>query len=190
MGADFGVTAWGRTWLRTIESTATSAPNLALPQARTLARRGSVTITSVGGGAIRAEVLARGRTFPVAIDVPLWGRGEAVVVRKILGRVGARDRRILAGDIPDTVVADLKDNGISVAVEIPECVVTCGCTSRRRPCVHHLSVVYCLAQRIDEEPALAVALRERRVSRAHSSRSGDTRRILLTEVDATSYYGD
>ena len=190
MGAAFGVTAWGRTWLRTIESTATSAPNPALPQARALARRGSVTISSVGGGAIRAEVTARGRTFPVAVDVPLWGRGEVVVVRKILGSVGARDRRILAGEIPDAIVADLKDKGISVAVEIPDCVATCGCTSRRRPCVHHLAVVYCLAQRIDEEPALAVALREKRAHRAGSSRSGDVDRILLTEVDAASYYGD
>ncbi|MCL2534330.1 MAG: hypothetical protein FWE39_09200, partial [Nocardiaceae bacterium] len=65
-----------------------------------------MTITTVGGGAIRAEVVARGRTFPVAIDVPLWGRGEVAVVRKILGRVGARDRRILAGEIPDAIVAD------------------------------------------------------------------------------------
>ncbi|MCL2535538.1 MAG: hypothetical protein FWE39_15370, partial [Nocardiaceae bacterium] len=87
------------------------------------------------------------------------------------------------------IVADLKDEGVSVAVEITECVVTCGCTSRRRPCVHHLSVVYCLAQRVDEEPALAVALREKRPPRARSSRPGDTGRILLAEVDAASYYG-
>ncbi|WP_241566006.1 hypothetical protein [Prescottella agglutinans] len=167
-----------------------SAPNPALPQARALAARGAVTITSVGGGAIQAEVAARGRTFPVAIDLPLWQREEVTVVRRILSSAGARDRRIAAGEFPDAIVADLRDKGISVAVEVPDCAATCGCTGRRRPCVHHLAVLYGLAQRIDEEPALAVALREKRATRARSSRSESIDRILLTEMDAARYYGD
>ncbi|WP_430335303.1 hypothetical protein [Rhodococcus sp. ACT016] len=161
-----------------------------MPQARTLAGRGAVTIASVGGGAIRGEVTVRGRTFRVAIDVPLWRRGEVTVVRKILSSVGAQDRRIAAGEFPDAIVADLQHKGISVAVEIADSAATCGCTSRRRPCVHHLAVLYCLAQRIDEEPALAVTLRERRAAPPRSSRSGSIDRILLTEMDAASYFGD
>lgn len=189
MGAKFGVTAWGRTWLRTIEPTATTAPNPALPQARRLAARGAVTIISVAGGAIRAEVTARGRTFPLAIDIPLWRRGEVTVVRKILSSAGAGDRRMAAGEFPDAIVAELQDKGISVAVEIPDCAVTCGCTGRRRPCVHHLAVLYNLTQRIDEEPALAVTLREKRADGIRSARQGNADRILLTEMDAASYYG-
>ncbi|TQF74826.1 hypothetical protein FK531_01720 [Rhodococcus spelaei] len=191
MATKLGVTAWGRAWLRTVESTTTSTPNSLLPQARTLAGNGSVTLTAVEAGRIRAEVTVRGKTVPVGIDLPLWDRKESTAARALLTRVGARDRRVAAGEIPDSVVADLVAKGISVTGDVADHTTTCGCAGRRNPCLHHLAAVYCLVQRIDEEPALAVTLRERRPATTGRSAAGRTPdRIPLAEVDAASFYGD
>lgn len=192
MGTEFGVTAWGRAWLRTVESTAASAPNPSLPQARSLARNGAVHLTEVGAGRILAEVTVRGRIFPVAVEVPVWTKKDAGTVRRLLDRAGAGDRRVTAGELPDALVADLLAKDIVVAPPIAECTATCRCTGRRSPCVHHLAVLYGLAQRVDEEPAVAVVLRERRRTGRNSAAAAcpEPDWIALTGVDAAGFYGD
>ncbi|SDC54437.1 hypothetical protein [Rhodococcus tukisamuensis] len=189
MSTEFGVTAWGRAWLRTVESTAASAPNPALPQARSLARNGAVHLAEVRAGRIRAEVTVRGKSFPVALEVPVWTTKEAAAVRRLLDRAGARDRRVSAGELPDALVADLLAKDIAVAPPIAEHAATCGCTGRRRPCVHHLAVLYGLVRKVDEEPAVAVALRQNG-GRSAEAASPESNWIVLTEVDPAGFYGD
>lgn len=190
MATRLGVTAWGRAWLRTVESTQASTSNSLLPQARTLAIRGAVTLTTVEAGRIRAEVTVRGKTVPVGIDVPLWDRTESAAARALLTRVGARDRRVSAGEIPDSVVADLVAKGISVTGDVADHTTTCGCAGRRSPCLHHLAAIYRLVQQIDEEPALAVTLRVRRTATtARSAAGGTPDRIPLVAMDAARFYG-
>lgn len=188
MGAEFGVTAWGRAWLRTVESTAASAPNPAIPQARSLARNGSVHLTTIEAGRVLAEVTVRGKVFPVAVQVPVWTKKDAGAVRRLLDRAGARDRRVSAGELPDALVADLLAEDIAVAPPIAEHAATCGCTGRRRPCVHHLAVLYGLAQKVDEEPAVAVALREKG-GRSAATATPASDWIALTEIDPAGFYG-
>lgn len=81
MAAEFGATAWGRAWLRTIESTATAAPNAQLPQARSLARGGAVTLALVQlideepalAVRLRSDAsLATGSSDPHAREVSDW----------------------------------------------------------------------------------------------------------------------
>ncbi|WP_258537537.1 MULTISPECIES: hypothetical protein [unclassified Rhodococcus (in: high G+C Gram-positive bacteria)] len=76
MANEFGVTAWGRAWLRTVERTAASGPNPSLPTARTLARNGSVEFTVVSSGTVVAEVSTKAKTSSVTISVPLWTKSE------------------------------------------------------------------------------------------------------------------
>ncbi|MFC7448842.1 hypothetical protein [Rhodococcus daqingensis] len=191
MAAEFGATAWGRAWLRTIESTAAAAPNTQLPQARSLARGGAVTFTDVSAGRIGAEVVARQNTYAVAIAVPRWDDATRARVRALLdaaGRVGGA----ASGDLPDAVVAELLSAGIAVAAQPAECGVSCTCTGRRSPCLHHLATVYALVQQIDEEPALAVRLRSDDSHAGGSADPGAPGRqdwVPLSEVDPATFYG-
>ncbi|MFC4606094.1 hypothetical protein [Rhodococcus kronopolitis] len=190
MSAEFGVTAWGRAWLRTVESTTVSAPNPALPQARSLARNGAVHLATVGAGRVLAEVTVRGKVFPVTVQVPVWTRKDAGTVRRLLGRAGAQDRRVSAGELPDGLVAELLAKDIAVAPVIAECTATCGCTGRRSPCVHHLAVLYGLVRRVDEEPAVAVALRENGARSTTVAANPESDWLALTEIAADGFYGD
>ncbi|MGW6377026.1 hypothetical protein ACWFRB_13285 [Rhodococcus sp. NPDC055112] len=187
--AEFGATAWGRAWLRTIESTAASAPNAQLPQARRLARGGSVTLTGVSAGRVCAEVAAKQRSHAVTIEVPRWDDAALALVREVLGAPGLGGGA--SGDLPDGPVAKLQGAGIAVAATPAECGATCSCTSRRAPCLHHLAAVYALVQLIDEEPALAVRLRSDDSVAVGSAGAGSPEGpdwIALSEVDPASFY--
>ncbi|AQA25212.1 putative sWIM Zn-finger [Rhodococcus sp. MTM3W5.2] len=189
--AEFGATAWGRAWLRTIESTAASAPNAQLPQARRIARGGAVTFTGVSVGRVDAEVAAKQKAHAVTIEVPRWDDAALARVREVLGSAGLGDAGA-SGDLPDAPVAELQGAGIAVAATPAECGATCTCTSRRTPCLHHLATVYALVQLIDEEPALAVRLRSDDSVAVVSAGPGSPERpdwITLSEVDPASFYG-
>ncbi|XGU19810.1 hypothetical protein ACETU7_35480 [Rhodococcus sp. 3Y1] len=90
MANEFGVTAWGRAWLRTVERTAASGPNPSLPTARTLARNGSVEFTVVSSGTVVAEVSTKAKTSSVTIGVPLWTKSEIAAVKSLLRSAGRR----------------------------------------------------------------------------------------------------
>jgi uncharacterized Zn finger protein len=191
MAAEFGATAWGRAWLRTIESTAAATPNAQLPEARRLARAGSVTLTSVSAGRVDAEVAAKQKSYAITIEVPGWDEAALARVREALGAAAVGDRGA-SGDLPDAPVAELRGAGISVAATPAECTATCACTSRRAPCLHHLATVYALVQLIDEEPALAVRLRSDgsvAVGPADPGSREASDWIDLSEVDPASFYG-
>lgn len=193
MAAEFGVTAWGRAWLRTIESVAAGGPNPALPQARSLARNGAVVLAEISAGRIQGAVLAKGREFPVTITVPTWTAAQARTVRMTLEGAGAQDRRIGSGELPDELAARLLDAGVAVASGTADCTAECPCTGRRRPCVHHLAVIYCLVQRIDEEPALAVRLRDQRGGAAKSGgreQPAAARWLALETLDPGDFFGE
>ncbi|WP_024794391.1 hypothetical protein [Tomitella biformata] len=192
MTAEFGVTAWGRAWLRTIESVSVGAPNPALPQARSLARNGAVGLAEVLAGRIQGKVLAKGREFSVVITVPTWTAAQAGRVRAALEQAGAQDRRIGSGEFPDELVARLQDQDVAVASGVEDCVASCPCTGRRRPCVHHLAAIYCLVQRIDEVPSLAVRLRDLQADAADFDGPGQPAAaewLPLTALDPDGFYG-
>lgn len=191
MGVKFGVTAWGRAWLRTVESTGASSPNSLLPQARALAGNGSVTLTAIEAGRIRAEVTVRGKVVPVEIAVPLWSGKESAAVRAVVTSAGADNRSVASGEIPDSVVAELTAKSISVTGVPAVHTTTCACTGRKRPCLHHLAAIYQLVSQIDEEPALAIMLREKR-SRAtrRAAAAAGAELIPLGRIDAAGFYGD
>jgi len=191
MSVKFGVTAWGRAWLRTVESTGVSSPNSLLPQARALAGNGSVTLTTVEAGRIRAEVTVRGKVVPVEIAIPLWSGKESAAVRAVVARAGAGTHWAASGEIPDSLVAELKAKSISVTGVPAAHTTTCACTGRKRPCLHHLAAVYQLVSQIDEEPTLAITLRDKlapATRRAAAAEGADL--IPLSQIDTAAFYGD
>ncbi|WP_092801465.1 hypothetical protein [Rhodococcus globerulus] len=189
MATEFGVTAWGRVWLRTVEQTSTSGRNPALPTARTLARNGGVTFTDISAGTVSAQVTAKGKTSTVVVTVPLWDKTQSDTAARMIRAVGTKNRSVSTGELPDSVVADLQALDITVAVGLSECTATCDCSSRRTPCVHHLAAIYALAGRIDEEPALAVTLRTKQAKRRNSvAKKLQAEWIPLREINVESFY--
>lgn len=191
MGVKYGVTAWGRAWLRTVESTAASSSNSLLPQARLLVSKGSVTLTAVHAGRIRAEVTVRGKVVPVEIAIPLWSGRESAAVRAVVTRAGVEDRRVAVGEIPDSVVAELTAKSISLTGAPAAYTTTCACTGRKRPCLHHLAAIYQLVAQIDEVPALAITLRDKQSPttwRAAAAAGADL--IPLSQIDTAGFYGE
>jgi uncharacterized Zn finger protein len=182
--AEFGATPWGRAWVKTIESTA-GLPNPLLPKARSLARNHAVTL-SVATGRVDAEVTAAGVIHRVRIDVPPWPEPTRTEASRLATEAARTHRGLAAGDLPDTLVADLRRHGINTAVRPDEHTSICDCRSRRRPCVHVLAAVYALAQLIDERPALSMELRS--PGPAPAARSADW--IPVTELAAADFYGD
>ncbi|MCP2169108.1 SWIM zinc finger family protein [Goodfellowiella coeruleoviolacea] len=183
---DFGATGWGRAWVRAVESTAVTTPNPLLPKARSLARNDAVTTVDIAPGRLTAEVVDRGRHHRVTIDIPLWTGQVRLVADRLVARSLAEHRGLAPGDLPDALAADLASHGIDIAVPTDAQTATCTCASRRRPCSHVLATHYALAQRVDEQPALALTLR---APRRTGHRQGDPDWIDLREVDAAAFYG-
>lgn len=190
MATEFGVTAWGRAWLRTIERIV-GTPLPGLGTARSHARNNTVVLTDISAGNIAAEVTVRGTVSTVTIAVPLWEKEQLDAVTRALRAVGTKSRSAPTGELPDSVVADLRSQDIAIAADLSECSATCDCTGKRTPCVHHLATIYALAGRIDEEPALAVTLRSNpRKTRVAVGAEQPGEWIPLHKIDASRFYGD
>jgi uncharacterized Zn finger protein len=184
MATEFGGTEWGRAWVRTIESSAATAPNPQLPTARSLARNSAVALTAASGR-VDADVQVSGRSHRVGIIVPPWSDEERDCVARLLARALTRPHADRTGDLPDTVVAELRSENIAVAAGELD-TADCDCRARRRPCAHILATIYTLAQRIDERPMLAVELRSPEIA----ALPADPDWLDLDAVDAATFYGD
>lgn len=185
MAAEFGATPWGRAWVRTVEVTGLAAPNAQLPAGRSLARNHAVRLT-VGPGRLDAEVVAAGRAQQVQIELPPWSERDRAVAEPLIAKALAGRQDLAAGDLPDSLLADLGREDIDIAVPQGELAAECDCRIRRRPCAHIVATIYALAQRIDERPALALELRSPGVQIAPPA---DPDWIPLTDIDPASYYG-
>lgn len=152
---EFGVTAWGRAWLRLAEPTTVTTVDARLPKARALARRDQVEYLVTAPGRIDAVVRAQDAKHSIQLAFPLWDDAARDRADAFLDENPAAWQALSGGDAPDELAAAVGD----VAPDADDIKATCRCRERRRPCLHQLAVLYALVQRIDEEPALALALR-------------------------------
>lgn len=176
---EFGATPWGRAWLRTVESTAMTAPNSLLPKARSLARNNAVWALTIETGHIRAEVQA----FSVHIGLSEWDAATRAEVERLHAEAMANSAGLGPGDLPDALADALERNGIAFAVPAEDQVVRCSCPARRARCVHVLATLYALVQRIDEYPSLALDLR-----RPTPAATDDPDWTELSTLDVATFY--
>ncbi|WP_306370528.1 hypothetical protein [Nocardiopsis sp. CC223A] len=171
MTREFGVTAFGRAWLRRIEPVTVTGVDRDLVRARSLARRG-VGDPVVDGSRVRATVTERGREHAVALAVPAWdARERALADRALAGHD--------PGDPSDEAAAALAAAGVGIAPDPAE--LAPGSEVRR---AHLLAVCYRLVRCIDEDPRLAIALR---APDGRGPRDPDL--IPLAEVGTAGFYG-
>lgn len=156
---EFGATTWGRAWLRLAEPVGVTGIDTRLPRARSMARRGEVLRLVVTPGRVTAAVLARGREHPVELRIPVWAEEQRGEVDRYLRDHPVAATALDGGDAPDELAAGLLDGGVDAAPHPETLGIECPCRESRRPCVHVLATYYAVVQRIDEEPALALAVR-------------------------------
>jgi uncharacterized Zn finger protein len=147
----FGVTAWGRDWVRLAQPTSVTRPNPAAPRARFLAGADRVHEVELGPGRIRARV-RDGDVHEVTVEFPTWGTSDADVVRAALPGTASTD-------LADDVHAALTRLGLPPAPDPATLRAQCSCRRRARPCPHLLAVYYHVACRLDEQPRAALTLR-------------------------------
>ncbi|MER7006091.1 hypothetical protein ABT297_24040 [Dactylosporangium sp. NPDC000555] len=184
--AEFGATPWGRAWLKTIETSNVAVPNSLLPKARSIARNDGVTSLTIQAGRIHATVALRGITHAVQIQLPPWDSQTSRRVAWLTSNARAGHPALAPGDLPDALEADLRREGIGIAVPAEEQTVECTCPARRTHCVHALATLYTLAQRIDERPAIAVDLRG---DASEHATPPDPGWMSLSAIDANDFYG-
>ncbi|GAA2640971.1 hypothetical protein GCM10010399_88320 [Dactylosporangium fulvum] len=112
--AEFGATPWGRAWLKTIETSKVAVPNPLLPKARSIARNDGVTSFTIQAGQIHATVALRGVTHTVHIRLPPWDSQTRPRVARLAGNARAEHPGLAPGDLPDTLEADLRREGIGI----------------------------------------------------------------------------
>lgn len=174
----FGVTVWGKDWLRLAQPTSITRPNPALPRARTLARGDRVGNVVLGPGSITATVsVSDTSNFTVSLSFQVWDAAQSAVALEAIAGVST-------GDLPDSVHADLARRGVPAGPKADSITATCECTQRTSPCVHVLAVYFESARRLDEQPRLAFDLRgvERQPAR-------DASRIPIELIDPVGFYG-
>ncbi|AZS40102.1 hypothetical protein CVS54_01425 [Microbacterium oxydans] len=154
---EFGVTPWGRAWLKTLESPTAARPNPLLPKARSLARNHKVQDLQTSAGRVSATVADK---TPRAVEVTFdpWPKEVASAVTRAL--TAARSPATTPeGDLPDELIAALAVLGAELAPPQHEWATVCTCTSRHSPCAHVSACIYTLIHAVDEQPAVAITLR-------------------------------
>lgn len=174
----FGVTAWGKDWLRMAQPTSITRPNPALPRARTLARTDRVGDVVLASGSIKATVsVSDKQQHQVFLTLQVWNADQSAAARGAIADVSA-------SDLPDAVHADLTRRGIPVGPKADSVAASCDCTGRTTPCVHVLAVYFEVARRVDEQPRLAFDLRG-----VSPRPARDASRIPIEQIDPATFYG-
>ncbi|WP_420098234.1 SWIM zinc finger family protein [Corynebacterium sp.] len=179
--AEFGATPWGRAWLRTVERT-DGSPRPQLPKARSLARNHKVELTW-SAGPVTALVRDGSSAPTVVLNLAQWDAAENDAAAAVL----AGHRPDPSGDLPDEMLTELRDAGVSVTPTAPEEAASCTCRSRKRPCAHILAALYALVLQVDERPVTALELRSTTVPWGDGAGPGSDW-IPLEEVDADTFF--
>ncbi|MFH9420521.1 hypothetical protein [Streptomyces sp. NPDC017529] len=178
---DFGYTRWGKDWLRLAEPLRQTRPDPQLPRARRIARDGGVRVT-IDGRFVRA-VIHRGRTTAVAnIEVaPMSQETKAGIARRLSGT-----RPVLT----DELYRAITDAGHPPAPTLTG--VDCSCTADTSRCVHVLAVYYEMAQRVDDDPRIALDIqgffRTSSESTDVSTTAVPQRWVPLNTLDPADYF--
>ena len=182
MTREFGATAWGHAWLKMLEPVLTTTePDRALPRARALARR-HITELTIQTNHVSARIADRGREHTIALAIPPWTREEHQTAVRILAQSGPTH----SGDLPDHLATELTTAGVRIAPTMEEVAAT-GDTG---PAPRHyvLATCYALVQRVDEEPALAIQLRQPTTTTTSPQPTGPVDLLPLSDIDPRTFY--
>lgn len=152
---------WAQRWSELLDD---GTPQVVrrLVQGRNLLRSGRVTGITTGRGVLSGSVQGFSAT-PLAVEITLPVLGDdawAEVIATLASQVRHR-ARLLAGQVPDGLEAQLEASGLSLFPRIPELDVTCRCGDTVMPCMHAAGVWLAVGEEIDRDPFTLLRLRGR-----------------------------
>lgn len=168
--------AWAQQWSDLLDD-GTGQVVRRLYQGRNLLRAGRVTGVQIGRGVVTASVQGFSAT-PLVVEITLpvldddqWG----IVVDALASQVRHR-ARLLAGQVPDGLTAQLQAHGLSLMPRRDELDVTCRCGDPVLPCMHAAGAWLAAGEEIDADPFLLLRVRgrgrERLLAESAAARGG------------------
>jgi len=152
----YGVTPWGRWFIDVLDSYRMGER---LERGRRYANAGKVLSLELTDGRAVAKVEGNYSPFyKVAITFPPLNEAEKVI--KLIEKDPVLMARIAAGELPETFLQKLKDNGINLIPERwREMKRSCTCPDYGDPCKHMAALYYIIAREIDANPQVLFRLR-------------------------------
>ncbi|MFI9386022.1 hypothetical protein [Kutzneria sp. NPDC052558] len=145
-----------------------------LRQGRLAARAGQVLSMSLSTSVVVAQVQDGSRTHRCRIGIKAFSKAEWTAVEKALVSQALYTARLLAGEVPYEMFADL---GLRLFPDdMRELAMDCTCDTWDMPCLHLAAVCHLLAEMFDQDPFQALAWRGRGREEL-LSRLGDLRRV-------------
>lgn len=148
-----------------------------LYQGRNLLRAGRVSGVQINRGVVTASVQGFSAT-PLAVEITLPVLDDeqwATVVEALASQVRHR-ARLLAGQVPDGLEAQLQAHGLTLFPSREGLDVTCRCSDAVVPCMHAAGAWLAAGDEIDTDPFLLLRARgrgrERLLAESAAARSG------------------
>jgi uncharacterized Zn finger protein len=146
-------------------------------QGRAFQRSGRVTAVRIDPGRLVGQVQgSRATPYLVEVMLPVF---DDAAWRTVLATVGGQIRhaaRLLAGQPPEGLDAELRDVGVDLFGEREDLDARCACGEADRPCAHVIALWHELAERLAEDPFALLRLRGRGRERLLSELAAARRR--------------
>ncbi|UGT42651.1 SWIM zinc finger family protein [Nocardia yamanashiensis] len=179
---DFGYTRWGMDWVRLAEPLKLSKPEPLLPRARSVARNVAPQL-EISGTTVRAHLHRGSEASVIHLEFAPLGRATVEALNELIppGTL----------TLSDELRAAVSDAGITVT---PRLVASdCSCRARNDRCLHVIVLLYTLAQRVDENPWLALDLQGYRSGGAPDAETKATvappRWTPIDVLDPAAFFG-
>lgn len=148
----YGTTWWGKQFLEALERADNSGR---LGRGKTYANKGLVlNIDSQEAGHLTAEIQgSMPRPYRISMNWKPWTEAQAKTILAEIKGNPALLARLLAGDLPDSLIAVLKEHGLSIFPEnFRDLGLGCSCPDYATPCKHQAALLYVIAADIDGDP--------------------------------------
>jgi len=157
----FGATWWGAAWVDAIEHRASLDPNR-LPRGRSYARTGQVSELEIGPGDVRCLVQgSRAKPYQVRVRVRAFTEDEWARVLDALAAQAGHTAALLDGELLPEVAGDVRQTGLDLLPGAGEVQPRCSCPDWADPCKHAAAACYLVADELDRDPFVLLALRGR-----------------------------
>lgn len=149
---------WSRRFSEAVESL---APGPRMRQGRAYARKGQVASLEVRPGRVSATVQGSAQDpYDVTIDVSMFDDGTWLEVGEALRAQPLLAARLLAGELPEETEAIFAAAEADLfPARMSDLKMACTCPDWSSPCKHVAAVFTLLAEHLDTDPFLLLALR-------------------------------
>lgn len=157
----FGVTWWGKRWLRTLEQLGLSYPDSRMATGRGLAGKDAVDLMNVDTGELSAWVDQPRKSFGVTVRVTPYSDDDWRVFDTVVAQRLGNLADLLDDRLPTGIDRQLEPHGLSLFPSQTEIDTTCPCRDKTKVCVHVIALQHAFAVIFDDDPYLLPLLRGR-----------------------------